>query len=417
MDNQTSKKIALSVLHALFKPADVRKLSKTNGVVLCGYPGCGKTTIAELLNRAFGHEILSTDQIRMDEFFKGQKHRMAYEHEQVMLARYTVYEELAKRVNKAVVGKGKVVVDGTHLDVKRFAILGAMFAKLPQKKIAVVVIRTPEWIIKSRFINLSKKQYKEWWSVYAYWRKYVKEGKAKFPTKTELPAIQIIKPRRYAIRTFDWVVDIKGIVWDVDGTLYKDTPALRDLIDRLFVKAYAEKKGLTFRKAFKKFFERYKELKSRTRVLNEIGVDGRAFVANLGTDQIDFTDFLEPDLRMRRLLRELGHLKHYIFTNASLDGTKRKLAALGLRKRSFEKIFCTHDMKWLKPDKKAFRYVVRQTGLGPNQILSVGDREATDVVPSEMVGMRTCLVYGKSKIADVCLHNHYEVAELFGKEV
>jgi len=74
-------------------------------------------------------------------------------------------------------------------------------------------------------------------------------------------------------------------------------------------------------------------------------------------------------------------------------------------------------MKWLKPDERAFKYVVKQTGLKPHQLLSVGDREATDIMPSEKVGMRTCLVYGTSKLADVCLRDHYEVAELFGKEV
>jgi HAD superfamily hydrolase (TIGR01549 family) len=416
MNNETSKKIALSVLQALFHPSDVKALEELNGILLCGFPGSGKSTIADLLHNAFGFEIISTDQVRTKELFKGQKHRMTSQHDEVMVSRYLVYEELSKRICRKANGRTKIVVDGTNLDAKRLALIGALLTKLPTQKVGVVVIRTPEWIIKERFINRSQEQFNEWWGVYSYWKKYVKEGKASFPTKSELPLIKIVHPRRYAIKTFDWVTEIKGIIWDLDGTLLQIGSEIQAEIDLRYNGTYAKAKSISLADAKRKISERYKQLGSYTKVMDEIGVNGKELLAQIFRD-IDYADYLEPDLKIRKALQELNHLQHFIFNNAEREGAVKKLAALGLGKKLFSKIFCSYEMKWPKHDPTSFRYICRKTGLKPSQLLSVGDREKSDIIPAQAIGMRTCMVYGSSKVADVSLKNHYEVAELFGKEV
>lgn len=417
MKNKVSKEIALSVLKAIFAAGDVKKLSKMRGVILCGYPGCGKTTIAQLLHDAFGFEILSTDQIRVNELFKGQHHRQASEHERVMVSRYLVYEELARRVNRRLNSRQRVVVDGTNLDPKRWSILGGMLTKIPQEKIVMIVIRTPEWIIKKRFMNWGKKRYDNWWSVYKYWRNYVKEGRAKFPTKSELPKVQIIKPRRYAIRTFDWVPEIKAIGWDLDGTLYPKKAIPSRWFTQRQYQAVAEKMGWSVDKAKKEYKKRLEKFGSNTRTLFSFGIDGAEYFSQLW-EKIDLSLYLKKDQKIIKMIRKLKDIRQFILSNSnSLAIIEQKLKLIGLKPKQFEMIFSTLDIGGVKPEPKPFRVALKRMGLKPEEVLYVGDRVETDIVGAKNVGMRTCLVGGVSQYADVSLKNVYEVAGLFGKEI
>jgi len=416
MKNHVSKEIALSVLKAIFSARDVIRLSKMRGIIMCGYPGCGKSTIARLLGDAFKFERLSTDQIRMDELFKGQEHRQASEHERVMISRYMVYEELSKRVNKKLNNSHRVVIDGTNLDSKRWSILGGMLTKVPQNRVAIVMLRTPEWIVKKRFMNVSKEKHDQWWSVYDYWKKYVKQGKAKFPIQKELPRVKIIRPKRYAIKTFEWVTDIKAILWDVDGTLYKDTKELRETFDRPCIKAFGKARGLSKKKAEKEFWRTYKKLGSKTKTLELAGIDAKKFVKDL-VAEIEFDKFLRSDNKMVKTIKSLKHLKHFVLSNAGRKETVKKLKVIGIPLKLFEEIMVTYEFAHIKPDPKAFSTAVRKMKLKPNQVLTIGDREKTDIIPAEKAGLRTCMVWGNCQYADVSLKAVYEVAELFGKEI
>lgn len=417
MKNHVSEKIALSVLKAIFSAGDVKRLSKLRGVILCGYPGCGKSTIARLLQDAFKFKIVSTDQIRVKELFKGQKHRQASEHEQVMMSRYLVYEELSRRINKELSGNSRVVVDGTNLDSKRFSILGAMQSKLRSDKMALVVIRTPEWIIKKRFIDWSKERYQQWWSVYKYWKDYVKKGKAGFPKKAELSNVQIIKPKHYSIRTFDWVSGIKAIGWDLDGTLYSSELIPSHLISQIIYQTVAKSKSWTLAEAKKEYNSKLTELGSNTKTLYHFGVNGVDFFTDVW-DNMDLEKYLKKDQRLIKMFQSLQGMRHFILSNSNrIDQITRKLKLIGLNSNRFEKIFSTVDIGTIKPDPKPFKVALRAMNLQPKEVLYVGDRIGTDIRGAQGVGMRGCLVWGVSREANVSLKNVYEVAGLFGKEV
>jgi len=416
MKNHVSQEIALSVLKAIFSARDVIRLSKMRGIIMCGYPGCGKSTIARLLGDAFKFERLSTDQIRMNELFKGQEHRKASEHEKVMISRYMVYEELSKRVNKKLNGNHRVVVDGTNLEPKRWSILGGILTKVSQNRVAIVVLKTPEWIIKKRFMNVSKERHNQWWSVYSYWKKYAKEGRAKFPTQKELPKVKIFKPKRYAIKTFEWVADIKAILWDVDGTLYKDTRELRETFDKPCIKAFGKAKKLSDKKAEKEFWKTYGKLSSKTKTLESVGIEAKQFIKDLAAE-IEFHKFLRNDKKMIKTIKSLKHLKHFVLSNAGRKETIKKLRAIGIPLKLFEDIMVTYEFPYMKPDPRSFSTAVRKMKLKPSQVLTIGDREKTDIIPAEKADLRTCMVWGKCQYADVSLKTVYEVAELFGKEI
>ena len=417
MKNHVSKEIALSVLKAIFSAGDVRRLAKLRGVILCGFPGCGKTTIANLLEDAFGFERLSTDQIRTKELFKGQQHRMASEHEQVMVSRYLVYGELARRANQKLNSRGRVVVDGTNLDPKRWGVLGGMLSRVAQEKVGMVVIRTPEWIIKSRFRDISKEKYDQWWSVYSYWKSYYKQGKARFPTKKELPRVQIIKPKRYAIRTFEWIPKIKAVGWDLDGTLYSKKTVPWRLIRRRQYLAVAKANGWSYQRAKKEYEKKLRVLGSNTRTMTALGIDGPGFFTDLW-DSLDLEKYIKKDNRMRKTINSLKHLQHFIISNSNrLDQIETKLRLIGLSAKMFRTIVSTVGLGVVKPDVKPFKLALKQLKVKAEEVLYVGDRVGTDVRGANRAGMRSCLVKGRSQEADVCLKTSYEVAELFGKEI
>ncbi|MEA3355595.1 MAG: HAD-IA family hydrolase [Patescibacteria group bacterium] len=415
--NQKKKEIAVSVLKAIFSTSDVKKFEKLRGIVLCGLPGCGKSTMAELLHDAYGFERLSSDQIRTKDLFKGQHHRVASEHMKVMLSRYAVYAKLGVMVNKKLNDKKKVVVDGTHLDDKRFSVLGGMLSKINSSKVAMVVVRTPEWIIKKRFMNWNKKKYDEWWSVYKYWVDYLKQGKAWYPTKHELSNLQIIKPKRYAIRTFDWVTDIKAIGWDLDGTLYPSNTIPNRMFMRRQIKAVMEKNNWSKLKAMKEYDKVYKKIGSHTKTSIELGVDGVSLFLKIW-DDLPLHKYLKKDKKLQKMFRLLGNVRHFVLSNGgTVKQIKKKMKLLGLDLKKFELIDSGYDLGMVKPEKKVFETMARKMKLRPKEILYVGDKEKVDVIGAKNAGMRTCLVYGKSEKADVYLKNVYEVAGLFGKEV
>ena len=239
-NNYISKKSAQSVLKALFSPRDLRRFEFLRVVFLAGLPGSGKTTVSRLLKTCYGFDRLSSDYLRTNKF--KQKHRQGEKHGDVMSARYLVYEELAREVMKAAQSGKRVVVDGTNLEPKTWTILGGALTQIPVEEVAFVTFKPPEWILKKRFENKDDEDRKRWWKVYKFWRKYMKDGHAFYPNESVYKRVKIIPVRRYSIKTFDWVPDIKGILWDLDGTLYKPTGVLRSAFDEPCIEAFTKKK-------------------------------------------------------------------------------------------------------------------------------------------------------------------------------
>lgn len=116
--------------------------------------------------------------------------------------------------------------------------------------------------------------------------------------------------------------------------------------------------------------------------------------------------------KLADLFAFLGSYCHFLLTNNRRIHVLGKLQALGLDPNVFEKIISTYDLGIFKPDKRVFERVLEYTGLPPKQHLCVSDREKTDIAPAGSLGMKTAMVWGRSKMADVSLPEVYDIVKI-----
>lgn len=215
---------------------------------------------------------------------------------------------------------------------------------------------------------------------------------------------KIIKPK--------WISSIKTIGWDLDGTLYRSNPKLSKLMRAKQHEVVARKFGWESERAKREFKRRYKKLGSHTKTLNSFGIDGPAFYTKIW-DEVDLVRFIKKDLKIVELFKKLAGKRHFLLSNSNReDQMKRKLRLVGLNPGVFEFIVSTIDVGEVKPDPKPFLVALEKLSLPPGKVLYIGDRESTDILGAKGVGMRTCLVWGESKEADVSLPRVYDVGDL-----
>jgi len=207
--------------------------------------------------------------------------------------------------------------------------------------------------------------------------------------------------------------EIKVLVWDLDGTLYDEIPVIKKEIRSNVVKAISKVQLISLKQAEKLFAKTYKELNSSTKTMMKYGVDKKWILSGEWYNKAQLK-YIKKDLRLKMMFDNLKNLIHIINTNGSILPTKKKLKKLGLPLDIFEKIYSNADMFGiLKPDLLPFKKVIKYTKLLPENHLFIGDRDKTDLVPAKKIGMRTCLVWGQSKMADISLPRVYDVVELF----
>jgi 2-haloalkanoic acid dehalogenase type II len=126
----------------------------------------------------------------------------------------------------------------------------------------------------------------------------------------------------------------------------------------------------------------YLRLASLRRCADEVGYEASLaeeafaifFAARNAVTLYQDAEHALPELRARYRLFSL--------TNGNAD-----LRAIGLHD-FFEHRFAAREVGALKPDPKAFRHVLEQTSLAPQQILFVGDDPVADIQGARSVGMQ-----------------------------
>lgn len=210
-----------------------------------------------------------------------------------------------------------------------------------------------------------------------------------------------------------WITTIKFLCFDVDGTLYRNVPQVWDSIKLQAYREVMKEKKWDMEKTENEFGRLYKKLGSSTKVLEKLGINGQNFFIN-AFKKVNFRKIIKPNKDLREMINNLK--RKYIvgiLSNGNKDSVKRKLSAAGLNISMFCPSLTTYEFGILKPDPEPFLEVIKMAGVKPEQSVYIGDREETDILGARNVKMKTLIVGGKSKFADLSITDIRELKKYF----
>lgn len=214
----------------------------------------------------------------------------------------------------------------------------------------------------------------------------------------------------------DTISNIKVIVWDLDGTLYKSNEELCQALHKAFIKLLADFKNISPTES-EVLLTKTKEIyKSTTKSLFVLGCGDSVSIIDRVEKAIDKTSYLTVDRKLQELFVHLSSYKHMIISDTLHHTIVAELEAMGLSQNLFSEIIGVDDVQGVKPDLLMFRKALSSSGLAASAHLMVGDRVEVDLVPAKIVGMKTCLVWGNQVNipgVDFSLADVYKVADLF----
>jgi len=189
--------------------------------------------------------------------------------------------------------------------------------------------------------------------------------------------------------------DIRGVVFDLDGTLYV-SPSFAATIQDAATDYISGIKGIEQEDACRlmtetrrQLTEEHDEIPTLSAVCSELGGNVRNLHAFF-VERLRPEDHLVRDQQVIELLESLAkRLPLYLFTNNNRTLTTRIIDCLGLSS-VFRRIYAIDDTWKPKPDEGMLDRILADAGLSPSQALFVGDRYDVDLRLPELRG---CPVY------------------------
>ncbi len=206
--------------------------------------------------------------------------------------------------------------------------------------------------------------------------------------------------------------NIKVLIWDFDGTLYKPNPALFAEVREAEYKTIQLHTGWRRKKIIEAFTKLHKKVyPSATETVGKLTGLTTTAVALEMEQYFDRRKYLTRDEKLIQLFQLLKNFTHYILANGTRMHLAETLDVLGVPGDTFQEIVTSEIAGENKPSPLGFQYILRNTGLPSDKHLMIGDREPVDLVPAKALGMKTCLVWSeiKSEVADVTLPDIYSL--------
>jgi phosphoglycolate phosphatase/putative hydrolase of the HAD superfamily len=192
---------------------------------------------------------------------------------------------------------------------------------------------------------------------------------------------------------------VKGVIFDIDNTLYRNEDYVRDQRVRL-LERFAQVKGMTCGQA-EEIITGYIQKKTSM---------GNAFLAH-GipiSESVKWREelcrpgkFLGPDKKLKEALEILaGHVTLLAVTNNPRLTGEKTLEVLGV-KHLFRVISGLDDTGISKPAEEPFTVPVETAGLEHTQVLAVGDRYDVDLKIPLSLGMGAILAESMEDIYNI----------------
>ncbi len=196
---------------------------------------------------------------------------------------------------------------------------------------------------------------------------------------------------------------IKVILFDLDGTLYKN-PEIRKKFAEAAYHALARLKNISVDDAKRMIEGTREKLKQKhgfpvpyTLTLIRFGMP----VETWHKENIDFfdpRDYLSQNGELKKMLSGLRkRCRLAILTNNNETQAQRILEALKVR-NLFDRVFTYNSFKTMKPNPDFFKKAAKEMGVKPDECLVVGDRYSVDLIPAQDLGMKIYEVKGPDDI-------------------
>lgn len=209
--------------------------------------------------------------------------------------------------------------------------------------------------------------------------------------------------------------NIKGIIWDLDGTIYENTPAMQDAwLQGFYQTAHHYGLGLTREEADQKTWDGFRRYGHAVRAYSiEHGIDENEFCERL----LSFVDVtLVPQCQETR-----AHFNHHKEkTMAILTSAHKKWAHPVLRHIGLDHLFpedrvvayddTSGELK--SHSEKPFRMAAATLHLPPTDLIMVEDTAANLVIAKDL-GMRTVLVTHGEPLATHPVHVDFVVSKAY----
>jgi len=212
--------------------------------------------------------------------------------------------------------------------------------------------------------------------------------------------------------------NIKNIVFDLDGVLYKDLEAVFGQVSKKMTKYISNKLGLDLKKAKElqtNYFHKYNTSLNGLMIHHKIQPEDFLKYVH----DIDLS-FMKKDMTLRKELESLN-LKKFIFTNGSKDHAINITTHLGI-KDLFDGLFDIVDAEFSpKPTAKAFDLMIQKFKINPKETLYIEDIAKNLSIGKERGAITAWLIndeyWGKKESDKEFIDYKIENLSLFLKEI
>ncbi len=213
--------------------------------------------------------------------------------------------------------------------------------------------------------------------------------------------------------------DIVAVGFDLDGTLYKTTPAIDDRVRTKIAEKILERMPtLESVERARDFFETsYKTLSSGTKILKEIGYENPREVMDECLATADVLDLINDDQNLEAILKEMRCLYFtYLLTSSPEPVALKKLEKIGIGPGLFYlTAFCDTPSLGNKHDGTAFKYVIKESSIAAENHVYIGDRLNSDILPAKELGMKTIAVWSEIPEADYSITDIHDIKKCYYK--
>ena len=207
--------------------------------------------------------------------------------------------------------------------------------------------------------------------------------------------------------------DVYAVGFDLDGTLYRDTPEIQNRVRTEIAKHLLIKNPnlVTISNARLYFEDRYKILQSGTKVLAEAGYEEASKIMDDCLARADIIDLLKVDEKLAQIMNSIKTVFFtYLITGSPRDIASKKLARIGLNYTLFNRtVFSDTLNAGSKSDGTAFQNILSSISIPPSHHVYIGDRINSDILPAKKLGMKTISVWSNIPEADLSLKHIHEL--------